>query len=202
MDAQTAAPDSRILISQSTKEFFLSVCRMHKENNFNRFESYKVHNKVDDFISKDKAQNNYEQKIIRVVGKDHTEEINNISGKIEELANMNSRLMTQINSLVGENSLLKGRMHKFENVPVVKLVSKKEGREPLIITQKEYTHLKELKDKIEFLERKYDTLSKEEDYDEKLLMNHKERIEILKEKLRIAATGGRENNFQENISRQ
>jgi len=194
METEVVTPNSELSVNNGVKTFFLSICRMHKQNNFNRFESFKVHNKVDDLIREERHEQVSGNKIIQIVNKDHTEEINTISGKIGELSDMNSKLMKQINYLANENSELKGQMHKFENVPVVKLVSKKEGKSPLIITKKEYEHIKELKEKIDVLEQKYDVLSKEEDYDDKLLLNHKERIEILKEKLRVATTGEKGNN--------
>ena len=186
---------------------------MHRENNFNRYESSNVHNIVDNMIKKDhleiykptqtqNAQTSRQQFTsqpskfasqpfqtahqTQIVNKDHTSDINAISEQIKHISNSNQRLMEELNKMKSENDKLRGKMTEMENVRMVKLVPKKEGKQPQIISEEEFQNIQKLKNTIELLEKRYIDLEKDEQYDEKLLMNHKERIELLKDKLRTS----------------
>ncbi|MFA6088276.1 MAG: hypothetical protein WC755_00300 [Candidatus Woesearchaeota archaeon] len=222
--------------SSSMKYFFMSICRMHRENNFNRYESSNVHSIMDNMIKKDhleiykpnqtqnvqsqnnQSHNNFSQNnsipkqnvatqssqsvkvfaqpsqsqihstenFTRAINKDHTNDINNISEQIKSISNTNQKLMEELNKMKLENDKLRNKFGEMENVRLVKLVPKKEGKQPLIISEEEFQNIQKLKNTIDALEQKYVELEKNEKFDEKLLMNHKERIELLKDKLRTS----------------
>jgi hypothetical protein len=172
------------LVSGSLKFFFLSVCRMHKENNFNRFESQKVKSRMDDMIKEEKKESHK----VQIYSGQQVNEIKKISDRLESLSGANDELLRKINSLVEENSFLKSKMKTIDNVPVVKLVPKNPGKDAIIMSETEYRKLQDLKEKISAYEKLFENLQKEENYDDRLLLNYKERIEILKEKLRVLSS--------------
>lgn len=175
-------------VSEGVKHLFVSLCRLHKSNNYDKFDSSNVHSKVDDMIHLDQKSIKKDE-IKQVVSQHetiikHDSTMNDLSEKLNLIISENQQLTSQLNEVLSKNKELEEKVNRLEDIPVVKLVPKSKDKKPLIISKDEYERLQAMREKIIALEAIYERLLTEETHDEALLTNYKERIELLKGKLR------------------
>src|SRR3989344_9319351 len=61
MESDTQSKTADTPVQESLKHLFVSLCRLHKQNNFNRYESIGLHNALDDYYHRTVSVPNMEE---------------------------------------------------------------------------------------------------------------------------------------------
>ena len=166
-------------VKESLKHFLISICRLHRQNRYDRYDATHLRNKLDDMIQKDTG---LRRPII--ARQPPSKELEGVSYKVRELDDCNAKLVEQLKLIIDQNKVLQNKVNELERVRVVKLMPKDQTKKPLLISQEQFEYMQKLKNKINELESRYEKLARDEAYDEKLLTNYQERINIFKNKIR------------------
>lgn len=188
------------MVSESLKHFLIAVAKLHKQTGFDRLDSSKIHNKLDDYIKNDKDKRTKVQRLEKEKLKEQQTVlsrqeslIKDLHAKINNVSLINRDLASKLKDIASHNELLHDKIKDLEEIRLVKLSSKDKTKEPKLMTEAQFENLKRLKEQMDVLESRYSQLLTDETYDERLLSNYKERIELLKDKLK---TMSKEDSFE------